>query len=120
MRLLSSIDKSEIRISSPITNGRHNLEQNVNNNDKIDTNHLNETNDKMKQINNDEIDDDNDSYTDTLSYNECDITLVGDDNLNCVPKNEAEMMFMQVVEILRFEQEVSLLHFNCIRPFDIG
>lgn len=45
--------------------------------------------------------DDNDS---DLSYNECDITLMDDDL--CDAKNEAELMFFQVVEILRYEQEV--------------
>lgn len=54
---------------------------------------------------NDNENDDNDSDSD-LSLNECDMTLVDDDDLCCAPKNDAEMMFFQVVEILRFEQEV--------------
>lgn len=42
-----------------------------------------------------------------LSYNECDMTLVDDDDITkCDPTNEAEMMFLQVVEMLRYEQEV--------------
>ncbi len=42
-----------------------------------------------------------------LSYNECDITLVDDmEMIKMDPKNEAEMMFQQVMEVLRFEQEV--------------
>lgn len=42
-----------------------------------------------------------------LSYNECDITLMDDDM--CDAKNEAELMFFQVVEMLRYEQEVCVL-----------
>lgn len=43
-----------------------------------------------------------------FSYNECDITLVDDiDTIKSDPKNEAEMMFLQVMEVLRYEQEVS-------------
>lgn len=52
------------------------------------------------------------------SFNDGDITLVDDiDNLKCDPNNEAEMMFLQVVEMLRFEQEVIykyLIFFVCI------
>lgn len=52
------------------------------------------------------ISDDSDS---DLSYNECDMTLVDDDDITkCDPTNEAEMMFLQVVEMLRYEQEVRL------------
>lgn len=54
-------------------------------------------------------DDDSDS---DLSLNECDMTLVDDHDLVCDPKNEAEMMFYQVVEMLRYEQEVCLLIFK--------
>lgn len=44
-----------------------------------------------------------------LSYNECDMTLVDDDDITkCDPTNEAEMMFLQVVEMLRYEQEVKI------------
>lgn len=44
-----------------------------------------------------------------LSYNECDITLVDDvEMIKTDPKNEAEMMFRQVMEVLRFEQEVCI------------
>lgn len=51
-------------------------------------------------------DDDDDSDSD-ISLNECcDMTLVDDDDFGYDPKNEAEMMFLQVVEMLRDEQEV--------------
>lgn len=53
--------------------------------------------------NGDNGNDHHDSDSD-LSYNECDITLMDDDL--CDAKNEAEMMFFQVVEMLRYEQEV--------------
>lgn len=51
-------------------------------------------------------DDDNDvdDSSSDLSYNECDITLIDHDM--CDGKNEAEIMFFQVVEMLRCEQEV--------------
>ena len=49
---------------------------------------------------------DPDSDTDSdLSYNECDVTFVDDDSCPDA-KNEAEMMFFKVVEMLRYEQEV--------------
>jgi hypothetical protein len=42
-----------------------------------------------------------------FSYNECDVTLVDDlENEKHDPKNDAEKMFFQVMEVLRFEQEV--------------
>lgn len=45
-----------------------------------------------------------------LEYSECDITLVDDEDMNKSgnPKNEAEQMFLQVMEVLRFEQEVCM------------
>lgn len=45
-----------------------------------------------------------DDSSSDLSYNECDITLI--DHEMCDAKNEAEIMFFQVVEMLRCEQEV--------------
>lgn len=45
------------------------------------------------------------------SMEDCDITIVDDTSFNKrssgVPKNEAELMFLQVVEILRFEKKVN-------------
>lgn len=47
------------------------------------------------------------SSSDGSSLNEClDMTLVDDNDMDYDPKNEAEMMFFQVVEMLRTEQEV--------------
>lgn len=48
------------------------------------------------------------------SLNECcDMTLVDDnDMMDYDPKNEAEMMFFQVVEMLRSEQEVCVFFFH--------
>lgn len=43
------------------------------------------------------------------SYDECDITLIDHDMCNA--KNEAELMFFQVVEMLRCEQEVCVFCF---------
>ncbi len=51
------------------------------------------------------VSDDVDSDSD-MSLNECDMTLVADDDYILDPKNEAEIMFYQVVEMLRFEEEV--------------
>lgn len=47
-------------------------------------------------------DDRDDDTSSDLSYNECDITLMDDDMPDA--KNEAEVMFFQVVEMLRFEE----------------
>ncbi|XP_055379171.1 dystrophin-like isoform X2 [Condylostylus longicornis] len=55
-----------------------------------------------------DFDDRSDYDSDDLSYTECtggDITLVEDHNMCFNPKSEAEMMFFQVVEMLRYEQE---------------
>lgn len=61
-----------------------------------------------------EDDDEDDESDSDLSFNECgDITLLVDDgDMICDPKNEAEMMFLQVVEMLRYEQEVCVI-FSC-------
>lgn len=40
-----------------------------------------------------------------FSFNECDITLIDDDM--CDAKNDGEIMFLQVVEMLRFEEVCS-------------
>ncbi|KAJ6635999.1 Dystrophin, isoform E [Pseudolycoriella hygida] len=50
------------------------------------------------------VSEDVDSDSD-MSLNECDMTLVADDDYVLDPKNEAEIMFYQVVEMLRFEEE---------------
>lgn len=51
---------------------------------------------------------DNNSDSD-YSMDDCDITIVDDSSFNkksSPPKNEAELMFLQVVEILRYEKKV--------------
>lgn len=63
-----------------------------------------------KSVISDLDDNENDDSDSDLSLNECDMTLVDDDDLCCAPKNDAEMMFFQVVEILRFEQEVCCIY----------
>lgn len=55
------------------------------------------------------LDDDDDD--DNGSYNECDITLIDDDDILCDAKTDGEMLYCQVVELLRFELEVC-----CIDP----
>lgn len=55
-----------------------------------------------------EYDDDSDS--DSI-MNNFDVTLVDNDDLFS-PKNDAERMFFEVVEVLRFEQKVRILRFN--------
>lgn len=58
-----------------------------------------------------------DDSSSDLSYNECDITLI-DHDMNDA-KNEAELMFFQVVEMLRCEQEVCwFLPFYFVQIFD--
>lgn len=49
------------------------------------------------------LDDDDD---DNGSYNECDITLIDDDDILFDAKTDGEMLYCQVVELLRFELEV--------------
>lgn len=51
-------------------------------------------------------DDDDDGSSSEYSYNECDITLIDDDDIFCEAKNDGEMLYCQVVEMLRFEVEV--------------
>lgn len=58
---------------------------------------------RMYHDDEEEVDDDS---SDGFSYTEYDITLVDDSDINCDPKNEGEMMFYQVLGMLRFEQEV--------------
>lgn len=41
-----------------------------------------------------------------LSYTDCDVTLVDDIDYKCDPSNDAEKMLFQVMEVLRYEQEV--------------
>lgn len=41
-----------------------------------------------------------------LSYTDCDVTLVDDVDYKCDPSNDAEKMLFQVMEVLRYEQEV--------------
>lgn len=53
-----------------------------------------------------------DDSSSEFSYNECDITLIDHDM--CDSKNEAEIMFFQVVEMLRCEQEVCYFLSNFI------
>lgn len=52
--------------------------------------------------------DDNDGSSSEFSYNECDITLIDDEDIFCGTKNDGEMLYCQVVEMLRFEVEVCL------------
>lgn len=49
-------------------------------------------------------DEDNNSCSD-FSMDDCDITIVDDTSFK-KPQNEAEIMFLQVVEILRYEKKV--------------
>lgn len=51
-----------------------------------------------------------DDSSSDLSYNECDITLIDDEEM-CDAKNEAELMFFQVVETLRSEEVCFWLFF---------
>lgn len=51
-------------------------------------------------------DDEHDGSSSEYSYNECDITLIDDDDIFCEAKTDGEMLYCQVVEMLRFEVEV--------------
>lgn len=53
-------------------------------------------------------DEDNNSCSD-YSMDDCNITIVDDTSFK-KPQNEAEIMFLQVVEILRYEKKVMLPH----------
>lgn len=53
-------------------------------------------------------DDEHDGSSSECSYNECDITLIDDDDIFCDAKTDGEMLYCQVVEMLRFEVEVCL------------
>lgn len=55
---------------------------------------------------NDDDDDEHDESSSEFSFNECDITLIDDDDLFCDAKNDGELLYCQVVEMLRFEVEV--------------
>jgi len=46
------------------------------------------------------------TFSDFMAFTECDATLVDDPTTQNKPKNEAEMMFNQVMDVLRIEQEV--------------
>lgn len=52
------------------------------------------------------LDDGEHDDDDNGSYNECDITLIDDDDILCDAKTDGEMLYCQVVELLRFELEV--------------
>lgn len=56
--------------------------------------------------NNVDDDDENDGSSSDLSYNECDITLIDDEDIHCEGKTDGELLYCQVVEMLRFEVEV--------------
>lgn len=63
--------------------------------------------------NNDGADKSDDSDSD-LSYSEGDVTLMDDDL--CDATNEAEKMFRQIVEYLRYEQEVCHITISLFLP----
>lgn len=63
------------------------------------------------------LDDDDD---DNGSYNECDITLIDDDDILCDAKTDGEMLYCQVVELLRFELEVCCIHCTICKYFEIN
>lgn len=47
-----------------------------------------------------------DGSSSECSYNERDITLIDDDDIFCEAKTDGEMLYCQIVEMLRFEVEV--------------
>lgn len=65
-------------------------------------------------------DNERDGSSSEYSYNECDITLIDDDDIFCEAKTDGEMLYCQVVEMLRFEVEVCLDFISeiatCISP----
>lgn len=54
----------------------------------------------------DDDDENDDGSSSDLSYNECDITLIDDEDIHCEGKTDGELLYCQVVEMLRFEVEV--------------
>lgn len=68
-------------------------------------------------------DEEHDGSSSEYSYNECDITLIDDDDLFCEAKTDGEMLYCQVVEMLRFEVEVcrnSILFAGNVIPYSHG
>ena len=56
----------------------------------------------------DSMEDNKSSCSDFSATDDCDLTIMDEDSFkrSSSPKNEAELMFLQVVEILRFEKKV--------------
>lgn len=67
-----------------------------------------DSSDSNNNVNDDDDDDEHDESSSEFSFNECDITLIDDDDLFCDAKNDGELLYCQVVEMLRFEVEVCL------------
>lgn len=116
---LLCIDGNNINVNNSNINNNNNVNGYIN--EKITKNSVNCVNSNNSNINMSDgyhtIDDDNISDTDSdsdLYYNEGDVTLVDDDDINqSDPKNDAEKMFHQVMEVLRGEQEVCIIIILC-------
>lgn len=67
-----------------------------------------DSSDSNNNVSDDDDDDEHDESSSEFSFNECDITLIDDDDLFCDAKNDGELLYCQVVEMLRFEVEVCL------------
>lgn len=64
-----------------------------------------ESSDSNNNVNDNDDEHDDDSSSE-FSFNECDITLIDDDDILCDAKTDGELLYCQVVEMLRFEVEV--------------
>lgn len=75
-------------------------------------NNVDDVDDGIESLNRSTIcvngDDEHDGSSSECSYNECDITLIDDNDIFCDAKTDGEMLYCQVVEMLRFEVEVCL------------
>lgn len=94
--MVSSADTSSCRTGNTITSDS-------NNNVQDDDDGIESLNRSTICVNEDEQ---NDESSSEYSYNECDITLIDDDNIFCEAKTDGEMLYCEIVEMLRFEVEV--------------
>lgn len=122
MRRPVSIDKSHLTFSSVSTNTMVSGSSSCNGSSQSrrtasDTNNnLEDDDDGIESLNRSTVcvnGEDHDDSSSELSFNECDITLIDDEDIFCGAKTDGEMLYCQVVEMLRFEIEVCAISYVC-------
>lgn len=103
---LYSMSTSTMVSGSSSSNGSTNQTRTTANSDT--NNNMDDEDDGIESLNRSTVcvNGDDDGSSSECSYNECDITLIDDDDLFCDAKTDGEMLYCQVVEMLRFEIEV--------------